>query len=107
MQKSPANKSGKILKKGGRMYLGCSQKLPKKVGDACPQGAFKNHQKNGGGRMTPGCSQKMLKKHVCLCLLVFFAIMQHFSDCDGNAIFRISSNKIRNLHQFLSTSDAI
>jgi hypothetical protein len=27
------------------------------------------------------------------CLSVFFAIMQHFSDCDGSAMFRISSNK--------------
>ena len=36
-----------------------------------------------------------------------FAIMQHLSGCDGNAIFRISSNKSLNLDQFLSTSDQI
>jgi hypothetical protein len=33
--------------------------------------------------------------------------MQHVSDCDMNAIFGISSNKNRNLDQFLSKSDAI
>jgi FlaA1/EpsC-like NDP-sugar epimerase len=39
--------------------------------------------------------------------MCYFTIMQHFSDCDGSAIFRVSANKKRKLHQFLSTSDAI
>jgi hypothetical protein len=39
--------------------------------------------------------------------LLYHAIMQHFSDCDGNAIFGISPNNNRNLDQFLSKSDAI
>jgi uncharacterized membrane protein YbaN (DUF454 family) len=39
--------------------------------------------------------------------MCYFTIMQHFSGCHGSAIFRISSNKNRKLHQFLSTSDAI
>jgi hypothetical protein len=39
---------------------------------------------------------------------LFYSVMtQDFSDCDGSAIFGISSNTNRNLHQFLSTSDAI
>jgi hypothetical protein len=33
---------------GGRMSLGCFQKMQKRVGDACPQGALKNHQKRWG-----------------------------------------------------------
>jgi hypothetical protein len=52
-----------ILKKGGgRMSSGCSQKLQKRVGDACPQGALKNCKKTGGGRMSSGCSQTSQKK---------------------------------------------
>jgi hypothetical protein len=39
---------------------------------------------------------------ICLCL--YYAIIQHFSDCDGSAIFGISSKKVA---IFLSKSDAI
>jgi hypothetical protein len=37
----------------------------------------------------PCCSPFVLQKTP----LLYYAIMQHFSDCDGGAIFRISSNK--------------
>jgi hypothetical protein len=40
------------------------------------------------------------------CFLKIHVIMQHFSDCDGSAIFGILDQS-RNLDQFLSTSDAI
>jgi hypothetical protein len=65
----------KLKKKGGgRMSLGCSQTLIKKVGVACPQGALTNYEKrwgthvprvfskmpkNGGGRMSLGCFQTL------------------------------------------------
>jgi hypothetical protein len=40
------NKIKTVVKNcGGRMSLGCSQKLQKTVGDACPHGALKHRKK--------------------------------------------------------------
>jgi hypothetical protein len=58
------------------MSSGCSQKLLKRVGVACPQGAL-NNCKKGGGRMSLGCSEKLQKgwgSHVLRVFSVSFQI---------------------------------